>query len=71
MMPRDDQITTPVVTMAVDDIDATLAKVVAAGGTTVTGREAVGEMGWAAYFTDCEGNLMGLWESATGHAGDA
>jgi predicted enzyme related to lactoylglutathione lyase len=24
----------------------------------------VGEMGFAAYFTDCEGNLLGLWQSA-------
>jgi hypothetical protein len=25
----------------------------------------VGDMGFAAYFTDCEGNLMGLWQSAS------
>ena len=27
--------------------------------------EAVGEMGFAAYFTDSEGNLMGLWQTAS------
>jgi predicted enzyme related to lactoylglutathione lyase len=27
---------------------------------------AVGDMGFAAYFTDTEGNLMGLWENAPG-----
>ena len=34
------------------------------GGTTVSAKAAVGEMGFAAYFTDPEGNLMGLWQNA-------
>jgi predicted enzyme related to lactoylglutathione lyase len=25
----------------------------------------VGDMGFAAYFNDSEGNLMGLWQNAT------
>ena len=28
-------------------------------------KEPVGDMGFAAYFNDSEGNLMGLWQSAT------
>jgi predicted enzyme related to lactoylglutathione lyase len=24
----------------------------------------VGDMGWAAYFTDTEGNVIGLWQPA-------
>jgi predicted enzyme related to lactoylglutathione lyase len=28
-------------------------------------KEAVGDMGFAAYFTDTEGNLVGLWETAS------
>ncbi len=56
---------TPVVVMAVDDIDATLAEVEARGGATVRPKEPVGDMGFAAYFTDSEGNLMGLWQTAT------
>ena len=31
------------------------------GGKTVRGRQEAGQMGFAAYFKDCEGNLMGLW----------
>ena len=31
------------------------------GGKTVRGRQEAGQMGFAAYFKDCQGNLMGLW----------
>ena len=52
------------VTIEVDDIDQALATITAQGGATVRGREPVTDMGFAAYFTDTEGNLMGLWENA-------
>ena len=55
---------TPIVVIDVDDIDATLARIEEHGGQTLLGRQAVGEMGWAAYFKDVEGNAMGLWQSA-------
>ena len=48
----------------VDDIDASLAAIEAHGGSTVEKKIPVGEMGFAAYFTDSEGNLLGLWQSA-------
>ena len=35
------------------------------GGSTVRGKEPVGDMGFAAYFTDSEGNLVGLWQNAS------
>ena len=54
----------PVLVVDVEDIDATLAKIEESGGTTVSAKQAVGEMGFAAYFTDPEGNLMGLWQNA-------
>jgi predicted enzyme related to lactoylglutathione lyase len=54
----------PVVVIDVDDIEATLAEVERLGGTTVTAKQAVGDMGFAAYFKDTEGNLLGLWQSA-------
>jgi len=44
--------------------DATLAEVEELGGTTVRPRQEVGQMGFTAYFTDPEGNLTGLWQSA-------
>ncbi len=54
----------PVVTVDVEDIDATLEKVEQLGGTTVSAKQAVGEMGFSAYFKDSEGNLMGLWQNS-------
>ena len=53
------------ITIDVDDIDAALSKVESLGGKTVRPSEAVGQMGFAAYFTDSEGNLMGLWQTAS------
>lgn len=55
---------TPLVVIDVADIDTTLARIEELGGETLLGRQAVGEMGWAAYFKDVEGNAMGLWQSA-------
>lgn len=54
----------PVVVLDVDDIDDTLAVIGQQGGATLVGRTAVGDMGFAAYFKDPEGNVMGLWENA-------
>jgi uncharacterized protein len=64
-MQRQAPVTTPVITLAVDDIDATLVAIEKHGGSTVAGSAPVSDMGFAAYFTDSEGNLMGLWQSAT------
>jgi predicted enzyme related to lactoylglutathione lyase len=54
--------TTIVVDVA--DIDAALAAVEKAGGTPLSGKQPVGDMGFAAYFKDVEGNTVGLWQSA-------
>jgi predicted enzyme related to lactoylglutathione lyase len=54
----------PNLVIDVPDIDEALSKVETAGGKTVTQRMPVGDMGFAAYFTDTEGNLLGLWETA-------
>ena len=64
MLQRQAPVTTPVITLEVDDIDATLAAIERHGGSALGEKMAVGEMGFAAYFTDCEGNLMGLWQNA-------
>lgn len=64
MLQRSELSRAPVLTIAVEDIDAALTTVESNGGTTVRGRLPVGEMGFAAYFTDTEGNVMGLWENA-------
>jgi len=64
MMARSDLFQGPVITVDVDDIDSALAKVEQLGGATVLPRQAVAQMGFNAYFTDPEGNLMGLWQTA-------
>jgi predicted enzyme related to lactoylglutathione lyase len=55
----------PVITVDVDSIDAALERIEKLGGATVLGKQPVGTMGFAAYFKDPEGNVMGLWESAS------
>ncbi len=62
MAPREQPGRGPTVVIDVDDIDQTLAEVEAKGGSTVLARTAVGEMGFSAYFTDTEGNVIGLWQ---------
>jgi predicted enzyme related to lactoylglutathione lyase len=53
----------PVITIGVDAIDDTLKKIEASGGTTVTPRTPIPNLGAFAYFKDSEGNVMGLWET--------
>jgi predicted enzyme related to lactoylglutathione lyase len=54
----------PVITIGVDSIDDTLKKIEAGGGSTITPRTPIPGMGAFAYFKDCEGNTMGLWETS-------
>ena len=64
MLARGEPVGRPVLVVDVEDIDATLKEVERLGGSTVVGRQTVGDMGFSAYFTDSEGNLMGLWQNA-------
>jgi hypothetical protein len=64
MMARNGAVTSPVITVNVDDLDAALARLEKLGGKTVTGRQPVADMGFTAYFQDTEGNVVGLWQSA-------
>jgi predicted enzyme related to lactoylglutathione lyase len=64
MMRRELPLGTPVITVDVEDIDASLRTIENLGGTTVSAKQAVGDMGFAAYFKDSEGNLLGLWQNA-------
>jgi predicted enzyme related to lactoylglutathione lyase len=65
MTQRTTEVPVPVITIAVDDMTAALERIVANGGRPTGEPVQVGEMGYAAYFHDSEGNLMGLWQSAT------
>ncbi|GAB3744875.1 VOC family protein [Amycolatopsis oliviviridis] len=55
----------PVLVIEVDSIDDTLAVIEKQGGSTLVGRTAVGDMGFSAYFKDPEGNVNGIWETAS------
>jgi predicted enzyme related to lactoylglutathione lyase len=63
LMERRSPFTSPNIVIDVDNLEESLAAVNVAGGTTVLERMKVGDMGFCAYFTDTEGNLVGLWES--------
>lgn len=55
---------TPMITVDVDSIDSALETIEKLGGSTAVAKMPVGDMGFAAYFKDPEGNVMGLWETA-------
>ena len=54
----------PIVVIDVDSIERTLGTIEESGGSVVVPKEPVGDMGFAAYVTDPEGNVIGLWETA-------
>jgi predicted enzyme related to lactoylglutathione lyase len=66
MMTRSPETSSPVITVGVDSIDDALKKIEAAGGSVVTPRTEIPGMGAYAYFTDTEGNTLGLWENVLG-----
>jgi predicted enzyme related to lactoylglutathione lyase len=66
MMTRSPETSSPVITVGVDSIDDALKKIEAAGGGVVTPRTEIPGMGAYAYFTDTEGNTLGLWENVLG-----
>jgi uncharacterized protein len=66
MFKREESLTSPMLTIDVTDIDAALSAIGKLGGTTVREKFAVGDIGFAAYFTDTEGNVVGLWENPSG-----
>ena len=62
MMKRQDPVKSPVITIAVQDIEETMKNVKKMGGESIRGKMQVGDMGYAAYFKDTEGNIIGLWQ---------
>lgn len=64
MYERREGFTTPNIVIDVENLEKALEAVNAAGGRTVMERQQVGDMGFTAYCTDTEGNLVGLWETA-------
>lgn len=64
LMMRDPDRKSPIVTIDVPDIEQALEKITGLGGRMVMPKQEVLGMGYSAYFTDSEGNLMGLWQNA-------
>lgn len=63
MLKRQGAITSPVITINVQDIDAAARKLEKAGGSVAMPKFKVGNMGYSAYFKDTEGNIIGLWQA--------
>ncbi len=49
-------------TVEIDDIDTTMDEIMKNGGRIESKKQAVPEIGWAAYVSDSEGNKFGLME---------
>jgi hypothetical protein len=62
LMARQGPLTAPIFTVAVDDVDAALARIEGLGGRTVVPKIQVFDFGYKAYFADTEGNIIGLWQ---------
>jgi uncharacterized protein len=60
MMRRQHPVLGIVITVQVEDVEATLRAVERAGGKVLRGKAEVPGVGWAAYVQDTEGNTVGL-----------
>lgn len=64
MLQRQDPVKSPVITIDVDNMDQAAVTIEKNGGKMIRAKMAVGDMGFAAYFKDTEGNVVGLWQNA-------
>ncbi len=64
MLPRNEHVKSPVLAINVDSIDDRVKKIEAAGGKLLAPKVSIMDMGFYAYASDCEGNVIGLWEDA-------
>jgi uncharacterized protein len=64
MLQREGEWSSPNIVIDVPNLEDALRSVADNGGTVVQERQTVGDMGFAAYFKDPEGNVIGLWETA-------
>ena len=64
MLQREEPVKAPVITISVDNMDQATATIEKNGGKIIRPKMPVGDMGFAAYFKDTEGNVVGLWQNA-------
>ena len=62
MMNRQSPFNSPIITINVENIEEAMKKVMKMGGKMVREKMQVGDMGYASYFKDTEGNIIGLWQ---------
>lgn len=60
---RSDDVPSLMFYIEVDDVDAALQAVEAAGGARLTERMPIPTVGWSAFFRDTEGNKVGLFQA--------
>ena len=60
-----DKVTAWVVTVGVDDLDATMAAVEANGGSIALPKDKMEGVGWLAYAKDTENNIFGMIEATS------
>ena len=63
MMKRQSPLNSPVITIDVQNMEDAMKKVKQMGGKIIREKMQVGDMGYAAYFKDTEGNIIGLWQN--------
>ncbi len=63
MLKREEPVMHPVVTVNVKSIDEAAKLIQKNGGKLIRAKMPVSDMGFAAYFKDTEGNVVGLWET--------
>jgi len=62
MMKRQSPLNSPVITIDVQNMEDAMKMVKKMGGKIIREKMQVGDMGYAAYFKDTEGNIIGLWQ---------
>ena len=65
LAPRSADFQQPRSYVEVDSIDEALARVKANGGRVVQGKQAITDTSWWAFFSDPDGNIIGLYEGTT------
>ena len=63
LMPRSDMAKAPIIAMEVSSVDEYIKKIEGMGGKVVMPKTEIGGMGYYAYVTDTENNVIGLWEN--------
>ncbi len=62
MMKRQSPFNSPIITINVENIEDAMKNVKKMGGKIIREKMQVGDMGYASYFKDTEGNIIGLWQ---------